>query len=573
MVIRRAALEGHARIIACLGALTLPTCLPEGGPGIGARWLEGRGVGVLVGPRTEVPGDFIVFTRADHDPPRNFGPSFELLALGQPGGSPLQLARGINGNANIRVSVMSASGINPWRSDVVGWDLRNRLWGLRAAPAADDPYALELLRMDVATGSVTALGRGAEVEVAPDGKTIVATRLQAKADVYDLDDHVQTLGSGVNSVTFVGSNLFYSDTVGMHQLALPPLQPPRLLIPGGRNFTAVPGHQAEQLFLIDVALESSDRDPFPTRQIGLVRGQDATPSLTVLATGRFLSTPALADEGDRVALLDRTDVPNEVRVRIIDLQSGVEAASTFVAHPPDPLPPELTGPPGPDPGRPVQVDAAFRPRQRDLWIFQDGELAAIVSGGNLVPVARSGRQNARFYGTGYSLDDHPIFTSDGRFWIFVELQRRIRVGDANDPLGPPVMALTEADRQGVLFQETDDGRKLLLFTGSDDRDVQRADLDARRIVPLAHNAGQVEVGRTRIIAILDKLSGQRAPGRLVSVDLATGEETRLADNVVEFKLMPVCPTCDPTGPGVGLQYVVQARLPYRHDGLWKATLP
>jgi hypothetical protein len=562
-----------ARIVG-LGALALTTCLPEGGPGIGARWLEGRGVGTLLSPRIEVPGDFMVFARADHDTSGDrFSPSFEILALGAPGGPAVQLARGIDGNANTRVNALEALEVDRAYTRIVVWDLGNRLWGLRAGPAPYSPEALELLRMDLATGSAMALGRATQVEMAPDGKTLVVGRPQARADVYDLEDHVQPLGAGVSPVTFVGSSLFYSDTAGMHQLALPPLQPPQLVVPRARLFTPVPGRDAEELFLVDVTITNgAETDPIPVRQIGLLRGKDATPTFKVLAQGRFLEA-ALSDEGDRVALLDRTDSPDEVRVRIIDLQSGAETTTSFVPRAPDPLPPGAGGP-TPGPRGDLQLRAVFRPRHPELWIFQSGEPAAVASGAALVSLPRSGRQNARDSGFGYSLvDRREIFTSDGRFWIFNDLDQRVHLGNAADPLAPPVLNLTEATRKSILFQEIDDGHTLLIYSDHGTRTLHRVDLDAQRMVQLGHDVGQVLVGRTRAIAIVDKLSGLRAPGHLVSLDLATGEATHLADNVVDFRLLPVCPTCDPTAPGVGLQYVVQARLPYRHDGLWKATLP
>jgi hypothetical protein len=563
MVVRASVSWFRARSLAGVGAIALAACLPEGGPGIGTRWLETRGVGTLIAPTSEAPGDFIVFGRRDLTSPPDFGPAYQILALGAPGGEPVHLADGISG-----------FGTGPL-GGIVAWDARNRIWALRAAALTGEYFSMDLLRIDVATGSTTALGRATMAQTAPDGKTILVGRVDATTEVHDLDDHVQPLGKGLGVVINLGSSLFYGDTTGMHQLALPPLQPPRLLVPGGRNFFAVPGHQAEQLFLVDVTLETaSERDMIPVRQIGLVRGQDATPAFTTLAQGRFLAVPTLSDEGDRVALLDRTDIADQVRVRIIDLQTGVETATTLVTRPPNPLPPEIGGPRGaPGGSRPLQIEAVFRPRQGDLWIFEDGELSAIVSDGTLVPVARSGRQNGEFYGLIYSLDGRRVFTSDGRFWTFIDLQQRVQVGDANDPLAAPLLALTESDRHGILLQEIDDGHNLLIFTDQGTRDLRRTDLDARKMVELAHDAGEVQVGRTRAIAIVEKLSGQHSPGRLVSLDLATGEQTRLADNVVEFKLMPVCPTCDPTAPGVGLQYVVQARLPYRHDGVWKATLP
>jgi hypothetical protein len=547
-------------------ALALSSCLPEGGPGIGARWLETRGVGALVAPAAEGAGEFIVFARRDRETQQDFGPAFQLFSLGEAGSAPAAVGTGINGFASVA---------NGGQQELAVWDARNRLWGLRAINSPVRSVEFALLRTDLATGTTTDLGRAIRPEVAPDGRTVLVTRADAATDVYDVDDHVLHIERGVGVVKYLGSSLLYTDAIGLHQLALPPIQPPRLLVPKVRTFVVVPGRESEQLLLVDVVVAmATGNDAFPTRQIGLVRAAETTPTFAPLAEGRFLAPPVLSDEGDRIALLDRTGVSNEVRVRIVDLRSGVEMATTFVASRPDPLPPEIGGP-GRDPDalRPPQVEAAFRPRHDDLWIFQDGELAAIVAAGVLTPLPRSGRQTSQSSGLAYSLDDRSLFTSDGRFWIFVDAQPRVRLADANDPLGPPVLDLTETNRGTVLLRQIDGGRNLLIFTSQDDRELLRTDLDARRLSRLARDVGQVEVGRTRAIAIVDKLSGDRSPGRLVSLDLATGEQTRLGDNVVEFTLRPVCPTCDPTGSGVEIQYVVQARLPYRHDGIWKATLP
>jgi hypothetical protein len=58
----------------------------------------------------------------------------------------------------------------------------------------------------------------------------------------------------------------------------------------------------------------------------------------------------------------------------------------------------------------------------------------------------------------------------------------------------------------------------------------------------------------------------------VLIDLDTGAETLLAQNVSEFAL-PTCAGCDPTAPGTPFAYVVQARVPWRYEGLWTGELP
>jgi hypothetical protein len=108
---------------------------------------------------------------------------------------------------------------------------------------------------------------------------------------------------------------------------------------------------------------------------------------------------------------------------------------------------------------------------------------------------------------------------------------------------------------------------------SDRRDIAVVDLDSLTVRPLGERAGTVVASGRRVVAVLDKLSEWWAPGMLYSLDLATGARTLLAGNATEFVLTPACPGCDPTAPGAALSYVVQARVPFRYDGLWRAALP
>jgi hypothetical protein len=91
--------------------------------------------------------------------------------------------------------------------------------------------------------------------------------------------------------------------------------------------------------------------------------------------------------------------------------------------------------------------------------------------------------------------------------------------------------------------------------------------------PLAQHLGPGRSAGSRAVTIVDKLNQWWAPGTLMSYDLATGAGTPLAHNVTQLALAPPCPACDVTAPGAQLLYVVQARVPHRYDGLWRATLP
>ena len=537
-------------------AVALSACLPEGGPGIGQRWVEGRGIAALAVPSSATASKSVVYARRVVDPPGVDNPfsqqSFEVYALDQPQAEPTRLmARAVSLGFGF-----------------FAWDARDRLWLLQPGSNADRGSS-SLLRVDLASKSVVPVGEADQIEVGPDGQTIVVRRRGAQSEAHDLQDHVQNLGVGVGSIAFLGPSLFFTSPAGLHQLALPAAQPPRLLQGHVRSFWSVPNHQAEQLLLVDVG-EPVVGDPLPLRRIGLLRGIDPTPALAVLAEGHFLAPPVLSEPGDRVALLDRTAMPEEVRVRVVELASGRETAATFSVPP---LSPPLDRP---APSRSGFLTAVFRPGSGDLWILSGDALVAIFSQGMIRVVENPGRRATVFAGPESSRFSPLLFTSDGRFWVFREADGRLQIGDANDPNAQGALALTEAGRTvSSLLGEINGGRGLLYLVdqGRGRSDLRLADLAAQRIVVLARDVGAIVPGGQRLVAIVDKLEGEAAPGQLISIDLASGASTHLADNVVDFRLAPVCATCDPTGPGVDLQYLVQARFPFKHDGLWRATLP
>jgi hypothetical protein len=89
------------------------------------------------------------------------------------------------------------------------------------------------------------------------------------------------------------------------------------------------------------------------------------------------------------------------------------------------------------------------------------------------------------------------------------------------------------------------------------RDVRRLLFGDRRLLSLGHGV----------------VHDDYAPSDLDLIDLPSDQVQRIAGNVTEFLHLPACPTCDPTAPGAGLAYVANARVPWKHDGLWMATLP
>ena len=99
--------------------------------------------------------------------------------------------------------------------------------------------------------------------------------------------------------------------------------------------------------------------------------------------------------------------------------------------------------------------------------------------------------------------------------------------------------------------------------------------DGRRL--LVRDVARVIFGAGRALALVRKIGGRgergAGAGDMVLVDLASGAETLLARNVVDMALPRPCAGCDPLAAGAPVLYSVQARVPYRFDGLWLGTLP
>lgn len=559
--------------LACL--LLTAACLPEAGPGIGERLLAGRGINRIDVPSGLAPNDVVVYDQVTRDPSAPVSPPGEdeiygparsnavyALSPAQPG--PRLLVKG------------NGTGCFGDRPSV--WDGLNRLWMLfvgaldECRGPRDGDANRTLFRFDLTSGSTTTLGMAVSLIAAPDGKAIVVSRASAQAEVHDLEGHVQDLQAGVGQLSFVGPHLYFINPMGLHRLSFPLGQPARLLLARARAVIPVPGHEAEQLLLVDVAVEGADRT---VRQLGLLRGDEVAPQLRVLAQGRFVSEPVLSPQGDRLGLVESIDSPGVQQVRIIALETGNQETVRIATS-------ELrSASPGGPCGGGGPLSPAFRPHSNELWLFQSTCLFGVFANAN-EGVRRLEHTGKRTWPLGEHLGEVPwraVFTSDGRHWVYGRTSDfRVQVGDADHPEASADLDLGHLHPIGrTTFQEVEPGKLLLLgYPGGrngDRQDLLLADPSTRQLTTLARNVGSIRVGALRVIAIVDRLLGTNAPGHLVSIDLRSGLRTTLAGNVTEFALSPVCETCDPTAPGIKLHYVVQPRLPFGHDGLWRATLP
>jgi hypothetical protein len=540
--------------------ITLTACLPEGGPGIGERWHEGRGIVALSLPTSGPPTDLVVFGRRYHQQLEGEFP-FEVdltrfYALDRPGGAPRLLIDSV-----------------PFFSGHL-WDALHRLWFVKVNQRGNQ----ELVRVDVATGNASLLGPGHGFATSPDGSTILV--MGEKIEVHDVTGRVLRIEGQLGQNAFLASSLFFVNREGLQRLALPALAPPQMLAARVRRFSPVPGQEALPLLLVEASESENRPSTSIPRQIGILRAGDPNPAPTWLAQGHFAAPATLTAEGDRIGLLEYPSPPNAtpggtfpdaIRIRVIGLQSGEEQAISFTVPP---LRPRGADPFVQPPGVALfGLGAVFRPGTSELWIFQMGRLIAIFAQGQVRAIDAVDRYAHESYDSVISW--RSVFTSDGRHWVFRDVTGRSHVGNADAPEAPAVVELGDRDRTDQNeFAEYDGARRLVFLSGTGQRsDLHLIDLAAGQKTTVATNVGQIERGHARLLAIVDGTSGDSGPGRLVSIDLMSGALTRLADNVTQFRLSPVCATCDPTGPGVGIAYVVQARFPFKHDGLWRATLP
>jgi hypothetical protein len=227
---------------------------------------------------------------------------------------------------------------------------------------------------------------------------------------------------------------------------------------------------------------------------------------------------------------------------------------------------------------------AFRPGSAQLWFFLNQRLYVVSPDGSLSFVDRQVQTHLHIEPLGASGSPTlasgegrwqvlPIFSADGARWLFRGEDGRVRLGDANHPEdeGGPVVASSDLGGNTEIYELAPGGPLAVIraVLGTR-RDLHLVEAPWQSTRLLLADLATVTFGAGRALAVARKSQGG---GDLLLVDLVTGDETRLGQNVVQAALAPACPGCDPTAPGTILAYVVQARVPYRLDGLWLGTLP
>ena len=128
-------------------------------------------------------------------------------------------------------------------------------------------------------------------------------------------------------------------------------------------------------------------------------------------------------------------------------------------------------------------------------------------------------------------------------------------------------------------EEMRDGRWLVGVSATDyqRQDISIVDPVTRTSRAIASGGHLVALSQTRALAILNWESTRQA-GDLTLIDLATAEQTVLAENVYEVAVDPgttayVPATTERLSPGTRFGFLMRSRLDSPYDGLWVATLP
>ena len=219
----------------------------------------------------------------------------------------------------------------------------------------------------------------------------------------------------------------------------------------------------------------------------------------------------------------------------------------------------------------------WRPGHDELWInMKDGTLRIWKpeTGVTAMPVAPVRTAQAPS-GT------LSLFTSDGNYWFSLRpggAQSALYIGSADDPSGPAYQ-VTPAGAQIYSHWELADGRILAgAWTTTDYRkDYYLVDPSTGASQGFAVNGLLVALGHTRALAHVNWENGP-ATGDLCLIDLATGAQTLLAENVyaaaVDTGIHADVPAgTDALAPGTRIAFLVRNRMDSPYDGVWVAELP
>jgi hypothetical protein len=551
-------------------SVQLVACLPEGGPGIGRQVVAERGLADVsfTRERANEAGAFLLFTRA--------------TAATSPGDSTDALLRDLfvisrdGGEARLRAERLPSQ----VRSSYF-WDVRGRLYLHRnvtrqpaAQPGLPALVSWELLSLDPLADDTVSLGGVRGERLSPARARLFCQRTDGASSVRDLTDGSERpVATMVRQSLFIGEDLYFVDDSHLGRLVAG-ADAPENLLPAVLAVRPIATPEGDLVVRRPTA-DSKDE------AVAVVRLTPDGPLVTDLGRASLIGDPFVSPDGGRVAWVSaRPAAPEIVDLNVRDLVKGTSHRSPVTA-PAVIMPPATSTRP---PAAP-QVDVSFRPGGEEVWFSIDVKLFvqhadAVLSVDRAVnTVIRIGPERS----ADRLADDQPtfsrrarasLFTSDGRRWIFQGADARHHLGNADDPGTDGGIAVSTIGGASDLL-ELEPGRRLAVWLspGNDRVDLYLLDPENDQLRFLVSDVGSTLFGQRRVLAIARKVGDRRATGDLVLLDLASGAETLLAHNVSEFAIPAPCAGCDPTAPGAPFAYVVQARVPWRYEGLWTGELP
>jgi len=172
------------------------------------------------------------------------------------------------------------------------------------------------------------------------------------------------------------------------------------------------------------------------------------------------------------------------------------------------------------------------------------------------------------------------FTQDGRYW-FSRAEKPVAplwLRSAEMPEDPGILIAPENSWVDS-YWDVPDGRLLFAVTTTSFTRANALLIDpASRITRDFSLHGQIlAAGRTRFLALIE-WEESRECGVLALVDLDSGKQTRLAENVTSVAVdawtaTGAATTDDPLAPGVRVAFISRNRMASSYDGAWIVALP
>lgn len=228
----------------------------------------------------------------------------------------------------------------------------------------------------------------------------------------------------------------------------------------------------------------------------------------------------------------------------------------------------------------------WRPGRDELWIqtgqgtfrlVEPGDVATQVSlppGLGLASIPRAASR-------GTSPGDFSSFTADGQhcFLRGSDYEGPVYLLSVEDPTLPPIQINPQGTSASFSFHALGDGRFLTSASADDParQEIILIDPDQGTSRSLAGGGQVVAVGTTRVLALLE-WDGGRNSGVLTSIDLATGAQTSLAEDVYLATVDPGHFADPPAGAdllasGTHVAFLSRSRFASPYDGLWVTRLP